>query len=148
METFNVLVKSTIFKPVEKVFNAIINPDELTRYFASKASDKLAMGNKIIWNFEDVGAKCEVQVFKVVENKEIHFEWNAIGTKPSMVNISLESDNENQTNIEITESSFDLSKIGVQEAMGQTQGWTDFICSLKAYLYTGINLRNRKKTEN
>lgn len=148
METINVIVKATILEPIENVFNAIINPDKLTNYFASKASGKLVEGEKIVWNFEDVGAKCEVNVLKVVENKKINFEWNAIGIKPSEVIISLESENDNQTNIEITETPFELSKKGVQKAMGQTQGWTDFICSLKAFLYTGINLRNGQKTEN
>ena len=31
---------------------------------------------------------------------------------------------------------------GIEKALQQTQGWTDFICSMKAFLYCGINLRN------
>ncbi|MFT6850543.1 MAG: hypothetical protein ACJATA_001357 [Sphingobacteriales bacterium] len=37
-----------------------------------------------------------------------------------------------------------MNEEGVQRAMRQTQGWTDFICSLKGFLYTGINLRTGK----
>jgi uncharacterized protein YndB with AHSA1/START domain len=142
METFNVNVKYRISEPIENVFDAIINPEKITKYFVSKVNGKLAEGKQILWNFEDVGVKCEVDVLKVVENKQINFNWNAIGKPPSAVTISLDSDKDNHTNIEITENSFELSKEGVQKALGQTQGWTDFICSLKAYLYAGINLRN------
>ncbi len=49
-----------------------------------------------------------------------------------------------KTNIEISESGFEMKKKENKKALLQTQGWTDFICSLKAYLYTGVNLRNGK----
>jgi uncharacterized protein YndB with AHSA1/START domain len=141
METFNVNVKYRISEPIENVFDAIVNPEKMTKYFVSKVSGKLFEGEKILWTFEDVGVSCEVNVLKVVKNKQINFNWNAIGKPGSSVIISFKSENDNQTNIEITESSFELTIEGVQKALGQTQGWTDFICSLKAYLYTGINLR-------
>jgi len=58
--------------------------------------------------------------------------------------INFSEENKGKTNIEITEDSFEENEEGIKRAMGQTQGWTDFICSLKAYLYTGINLRTAK----
>ena len=51
------------------------------------------------------------------------------------------------TEVEITESSYQNNIEGIKKVMQQTQGWTDFLCSLKAYLYTGINLRNGKMNE-
>jgi hypothetical protein len=33
-------------------------------------------------------------------------------------------------------------QLPVTVALQQTQGWTDFICSMKAFLYGGINLRS------
>lgn len=145
METFNVNVKYKVSESIENVFDAIINPEKITKYFVSKVSGKLEEGKKIEWNFEDVGAKCEVDVLKIIENKQIDFNWNAIGFPSSEVNMLIKSENDNQTTIDITERSFEFSKEGVQKALGQTQGWTDFICSMKAYLYAGINLRKGMK---
>ncbi|MBI9036426.1 MAG: SRPBCC domain-containing protein [Bacteroidales bacterium] len=144
METFEVNVQGSILKPIETVFDAIINPNHITNYFASKVSGEWIEGNTLELNFEDFGVRCEVRVLKRVENQKIHFEWNAIGGTASEVNITLEAIHDKHTNIQISESSFQLSQNDVQKAIEQTQGWTDFICCLKAYLYTGINLRNGK----
>ena len=140
MKTIKVNVKDTILEPIEKVFDAVVNPEKITKYFASKASGVLIDEQKIEWNFEDVGLKLEVNVLKVIKNKKISFEWKASG-KLATVNIELKAENMRQTNIEITESSFEMSEKEIKKALGQTQGWTDFICSMKAYLYADLNLR-------
>jgi len=79
----------------------------------------------------------------VIENEQITFDWEASGNKAT-VSMSLSSKEENKTKLVITENSFEANEKGIAKALQQTQGWTDFICSLKAYLYTGINLRNGK----
>jgi len=78
-----------------------------------------------------------------VKNESISFEWDASG-KLARVDVVMESVSTNKTTLEITESSYELSEKEVSKALQQMQGWTDFICSLKAYLYTGVNLRNGK----
>jgi uncharacterized protein YndB with AHSA1/START domain len=98
---------------------------------------------KIEWEFRDYNVKLDVEILKVIKNKQITFNWEASGKK-SRVSISLNSEKADKTKITITEDSFEDNKDGITKALQQTQGWTDFICSLKAYLYTGINLRNGK----
>lgn len=56
--------------------------------------------------------------------------------------MSLITEEENKMKIVITEDSFEANEGGIKKAMQQTQARTDFICVLKAYLYTGIYLRN------
>lgn len=148
MDTIDVNVKDTILKPAKKVFDAIIQPETMKKYFISKASDKMTEGKKIKWEFEDVGAKIDVKVLKIIENKQITFEWNASGKSAKKVDISLEPESDEQTNIKITESSFEFTKEGIKKALGQTQGWTDFICSMKAYLYADLNLRKGRTKDN
>ena len=134
-------VKDIVLKSIETVFDAIISPDKITKYFPSHSSGEMLQGNKIIWKFEDVGVELYIDVLKVEKNNYLSFEWSASGTHTT-VEINLDAKDENQTIIEIMESSFEMNAAGVKKALQQTQGWTDFICSLKAYLYTGINLRN------
>lgn len=136
-----VKVEDTILKPIAEVFEAIIDAETITKYFATHSGGNLAEGKNVVWKFEDVGVVLAVLVLKVESNTSISFEWQASGKK-AIVDIYLTTQNPDQTNIKITESAFEMTKDGTQKALQQTQGWTDFICSLKAYLYTGINLRN------
>ncbi len=144
MEKIHVQVNTTIAATVQRVFEAIIEPVHLNNYFASKSSGPIAEGQKIIWYFEDAGVQCDVHILHVKPFERIEFEWNATGQTASRVLMVFEEKEKNTTLLKITESSFEFTAEDVKNALGQTQGWTDFACSLKAYLYTGINLRNGK----
>lgn len=141
--SIQVKVSDHILKPIEMVFNAIVDPTKITKYFVSDASDFISEGKNIEWEFKDYNVKLTVDVLKVIKNEQITFDWEASGKK-ARVSISLISENADKTKITITEDSFEANEDGIAKALQQTQGWTDFICSLKAYLYTGINLRNGK----
>jgi hypothetical protein len=75
------------------------------------------------------------------KNEHISFEWAASGIS-ALVSIHFTVIDPDSTSVTITEESFPFDQAGVAKALQQTQGWTDFICSMKAYLYCGINLRN------
>jgi uncharacterized protein YndB with AHSA1/START domain len=45
------------------------------------------------------------------------------------------------TLVTINETGWPMDLEGVQRALGQTGGWTDFLSCLKAYVQHGINLR-------
>lgn len=141
--SIQVKVSDHILKPIEVVFKAIVDPTKITKYFVSDASDFISEGKNIEWEFKDYNVKLTVDVLKVIKNEQITFDWEASGKK-ARVSISLISENADKTKITITEDSFEANEDGIAKALQQTQGWTDFICSLKAYLYTGINLRNGK----
>jgi uncharacterized protein YndB with AHSA1/START domain len=136
----DVKVKDKILKPIEEVFNAIVSPEILSNFFISRASGPIEEDNTVIWFFDDVGVQVQVIVKTVKENELITFFWTAIGLT-TQVDIKLTVINSNTTAITITEKSFQLDYLGVSKALKQTQGWTDFVCSMKAYLYCGINLR-------
>lgn len=136
-------VKDKIKKPVYEVWDAIINPEKINKYFVSKASAAIEAGKVIHWEFADYNVTIDIEIVQVVLNKSIKFRWDA-SRKIAEVEMLFSVKNKNETAIEITESAFDLNVDEMQKAMQQTQGWTDFICSLKAYLYTGINLRSGK----
>ncbi len=134
-------VSDVIRKPVDEVFDAIFNPLKIVNYFTSAVSGDMQVGEEVLWEFKDADCTETIRVLELEENTNLSFEWTASG-QLAMVDIHLTVKDSNQTKITITEGPFDLSEEQVKRMMGQTHGWVDFMCSLKAWLYTGINLRN------
>jgi len=138
-----VRVEDKIARPVAEVFDAIVDPAKMTQYFISASSGRITPDTKSVeWEWSDVGAKLSVDIGQFVPNAKIGFGWRATGHL-TKVTLTLEPDG-NATKISAIEAPFALNEQGVARAMQQTQGWTDFCCSLKAYLVHGINLRRGK----
>ena len=132
-------VKDRILVPRDEVFEAIVNPDRLAGFFISGASDRLREGKTVHWTFDDVGAALDVEV-QTVRPDQIAFSWDASGA-PAQVDILLTDEGNRSTLIDITEQGWPDDDHAVDRALGQTAGWTDFVCCMKAYLQHGINLR-------
>ena len=142
-------VRERVLKPVNQVFAAIINPEQMKHYFISGASGPMRVGSHVEWQFADVSAKVLVDVLEVEQNRKIAFEWAACGDK-TRVTFDLTADDRNTTVVVVKEASFPLDEEGVKRALGQNAGWTDTLCCLKAYPQFGINLRaglNKKLTD-
>jgi uncharacterized protein YndB with AHSA1/START domain len=139
-------VSDRVLKPIHDVFTAIVDPAKLSRFFISSASGPLKAGGTVEWVFADVGARLSVDVKETVPDRRIVFEWTASGTKAA-VTIALEPRGSNATLVKITEDGWPLDRDGVTQALGQTAGWTDFMCCMKADLQHGINLRAGRTKE-
>src|SRR5687768_2970970 len=133
-------VSQQIAKPIDQVFEAIVNPDHMVNYFVSEASGPIEKGASLCWTFGDVGVSCDIKVIGLKKNEQITFTWPT-GEKDTTVNISLIPIDDYLTEITATETGWDLDADGVKKALGQTQGWTDMLLCLKAYLEFNINLR-------
>ena len=138
---YNIEIPGIINKPVSEVFEAIVEPGKLNCYFTSRSSGIIESGKTVIWEFKDQNVILDIDIIETEQDIHISFRWRATGND-TYVSINLESDEENNTKIVITEKEFSSEENDIKTAMQQTIGWTDFICSLKAYLYTGINLRD------
>lgn len=132
-------VHERVAKPLGEVFDAIVDPARMSRYFISGASGPMKAGTTVEWEFADVGARVPVDVIEVGEEK-IVYESSATGRR-TRVTLSLEAVDPDTTLVSIREAGWPMDKDGVQRALGQTAGWTYFLCCLKAYLQHGINLR-------
>jgi uncharacterized protein YndB with AHSA1/START domain len=133
-----VSVNDRINAPLPRVHDAIVDPEKMRHYFISRGDARMTSGAKVEWAWEDVGAKLTADVIEVTPAR-IVFEWTATGPR-TRVTITLDADGD-ATKLLITEASFRMMTDGVKGALQQTQGWTDFLCSLKAYLVHGVNLR-------
>ena len=139
-------VKDRILKPVKDVFVAIVDPTKMSHYFTSRGSGPMKAGATVEWEFADVGAKLSVDVREIDENRKVTFDWTASGVK-ARVTIDLKEGDSATTIVTINEAGWPMDEEGVKRALGQTAGWTDFLCCMKAYLQHGINLRQGRTKE-
>jgi len=129
-----------ILKPVNEVIEAIVNPDIMNKYFITTSTGRMENDKTLTWSWKDFDATLEVKVKNVEKDKMVSFTWVGSGAE-CLVVISLEPKNENQTVVKITESSWPVNFKGATRCMEQVEGWTHFLCCLKAYLEYDINLR-------
>jgi uncharacterized protein YndB with AHSA1/START domain len=134
-----VSVEQRIAVPVADVREAIVDPARMAKYFLSHGSGRMESGAKLQWAWSDSDAKTDVMV-RQAEPDKIVFLWGA-NEAPTQVEITL-SDDKGGTAVHVIEHPFELSEESAKRAIGQTQGWTQFCCGLKAYLEHGIDLRH------
>ena len=129
-----------IQKPAKDVFDAIVDPEKMNKYFITTSSGRMDSGKILTWTWEDYDAEHQVKVGKIEKDKLVSFTWEGSGVE-CLVVITLEPKGENQTLVKITESDWPVDYKGASRCMGQVEGWTHFLCCLKAYLEYGVNLR-------
>ena len=129
-----------ILKPIQEVFEAIVNPEKMSGYFISSGNGRMESGKTIKWVWEDYGVEHDIKVQKVEKDKFISFKWSASGIE-TLVEFTLEEKGENKTLVKVKETEWPLDEKGVERCMGQTQGWVNMLCCLKAYVEYDINLR-------
>lgn len=129
-----------ISKPVDRVFEAIVDPAEMTNYFLSRSSGRLIEGERVTWGFPEFEDEFPINVDKVVENSYVSFHWEVDG-ETLHVEITLSPVNGGSTVVTVTEKSRQNDEAGILWLRGNTAGWANFLACLKAYLEYGINLR-------
>ena len=133
-------VQLGIRKSSSEIFDAIVNPEKMTKYFISGSTGKMESGKTLTWTWTDYEGEHEIKVGKIERDKVVSFEWNGSGLNCVVV-ITLEPKGNNQTLVKITESDWPADYKGANQCMGQVEGWTHFLLCMKAYLEHGIDLR-------
>jgi len=64
-----------VLKPTDAIFEAIVNPGKLSKFFISRASGPIKKGERIAWFFDDVGGELSVSIKEVIYNTYISFDW-------------------------------------------------------------------------
>lgn len=133
-------VSIQILKPAPTVFKAITDPTHMTNYFISESSGKMVEGEKIIWKFPEFKEEFPITVEKIDEPRYISYRWG-VGDDMLLVEMSLESPEDEKTIITVAEKSKPLGETGIKWLKDNTEGWANFLACLKAYLEYGVNLR-------
>lgn len=140
MEKLEINGAMQIQKPIQEVFEAIVNPEKMSNYFISQSSGIMEEGKNLIWKFPEFDFECPIKVQKVETNKYISFYWENSG-KDLLVEITLSEKENNSTLVSISEKSMENNEAGLKWLSGNSFGWSNFLACLKAYLEYNINLR-------
>lgn len=127
-------------KPAVEVFEAIISPDKMNHYFIEHSTGRLETDKEVYWKFPEFDDEFPVMGKEIRPHEYISFDWSG-GVEGMLVEIMLEPTTNNATIVRVTERQMEKDDEGIQWAIGQSEGWANFLACLKAYLEYGINLR-------
>ena len=152
-------VAARIAKPVHEVFEAVVDPEQLSQYFTTGgAKGRLEAGATVTWDFHDYPGAFPVEVVEVVPEEKIILRWEANDGEPpnlsdsagkvrqaayqTTVTMSFSPlDEGTRTLVEIKEEGWRENQGALEASYGNCQGWSQMLCALKAWLEHGINLR-------
>lgn len=126
-----------IQKPVKEVFEGIINPEIMTKYFISESNGRLETGKEVIWKFPEFDDYYPIKEIKIENEHSISFVWDP----ETVVVITLENYHNHSTIVRVNEKGKALNEKNLKWALENSGGWANFLACMKAYLEYGINLR-------
>jgi uncharacterized protein YndB with AHSA1/START domain len=99
-EKLEINVAMQISKPINEVFEAIVNPEKMCHYFISQSSGKMESGKDIIWKFPEFDMEVPVKVIKAEADNLISYYWENSG-KNLLVEMKLSTVGNNFTLVKI-----------------------------------------------
>ncbi|MDQ0321570.1 uncharacterized protein YndB with AHSA1/START domain [Pararhizobium capsulatum DSM 1112] len=141
-------VSGRIAKPVADVFEAVVNPQQLSRYFTTGgAKGRMETGATVKWSFHDFPGEFPVRIVEVVPNEKVVLQWGANESPDAgppydtTVTMSFAPLEDGRTLVTIAEEGWRQTPGGLKASYGNCEGWMQALCSMKAWLEHGINLR-------
>ncbi|UGV26899.1 ATPase [Rhodopseudomonas boonkerdii] len=145
-------IKGRIAKPVSEVFEAVVNPEQLSEFFTTGgAKGRLETGAVVTWDFHDFPGAFPVHVTEVEKDRRIVLRWDgeataveadASGSNNTKVTMTFASTDDGRTLVEITEEGWLDNPEGRSASYGNCEGWTGMLCAMKVWLEHGIHLRD------
>ncbi len=130
----------------EKVFRALTDAQELTKWFLKEARVELKKGGKMrfVWSPKD---KHENKILDLVPNKRLRMTWPTMGwggtpRTDTYVTFSLTPKGK-YTILQIEHTGFGMGEEWVMYYAGTYSGWTYYLLNLKSWLEHGIDLRDK-----
>ncbi len=138
-------VSGRIARPIREVYEAIADPEVLSRYFTTGgARGRLEPGADVTWDFDDFPGRFPVTVVEAVQDERIVLRWDAApdtGVDQTTVTFAFTGLDDGRTLVSITEEGWVDSAAGHTAALGNCEGWTGMLCALKVWVERGVNLR-------
>ena len=141
---FEFRVNGRIGRPVAQVFDAVVNPDQLSRYFVTLGgiSGPLVAGATVTW-----WGEVPIQVEVVEPNERIVFCWGAMVAEgedayQTRVEMRFQPLEDGATMVTIAETGWRENAQGQKSSYVNCEGWSQMLACMKAYLEYGINLRD------
>jgi uncharacterized protein YndB with AHSA1/START domain len=134
MDHPSVKVSMLIRRPPGDVFAAFVNPQTLREFWLADASDPLAPGARVQWQFMVPGATEQVSVTHFEAPRHLAFDWS----DGIHVEMTFEPFGDGATRAGIALRGFDGADALVQ-ATSAVEGFTIVLCDLKTLLETGAS---------
>jgi uncharacterized protein YndB with AHSA1/START domain len=126
--------------PVERVFEAFVNPEITTRFWFTHSSGRLEAGRDVVWEWRMYGVSTRVHVNELEQNRSIVMEWGDEG-KRSTIDWKFESRPDGFTLVEVVNFGFSgTAEEVVNEAIDTSSGFSLVLSNAKALLEYGIDL--------
>jgi uncharacterized protein YndB with AHSA1/START domain len=140
-------ISGRIARPVHDVFEAVVDPDQLSGYFTTGgAKGRLETGATVTWDFADFPGAFPVEVVEVDPDRRIVLRWQAAdgGDDPYDTTVTMEFAelDDGRTLVTIAEDGWRDTAAAQEASYGNCEGWTGMLCALKVWLEHGINLRD------
>lgn len=129
-----------IRRPVDDVFEAIVDPAITSKVWFSKGSGRLETGKTVRWEWESHDVEIDVKAKAVEANTRVLIEWPGY-TGPTEVEWTFQAIPDGTTFVRVQESGWidDADKL-VRYVADSTQGFTLLLAGLKALLEHDIRL--------
>ncbi|HEY7763579.1 MAG TPA: SRPBCC family protein [Aestuariivirgaceae bacterium] len=129
-----------IRKPVEQVFEAIVNPEITSKFWFSKGSGRLETGRQVRWAWESHDVSIDVTAKAIEPNSRVLIEWPGY-TGPTEVEWTFQAIPDGTTFVRVQESGWtdDADRL-VRYVADSTQGFTLMLAGLKALLEHDVRL--------
>jgi len=126
-----------IQKPIATVFDAVVDPVHLTKYFISESSGRLETGKDVLWKFPEFEERFPITQVVIEDNHSVSFVWDP----ETHVHISFVPQEDGSTVVNVAEGSKEATDENMQWLISNIGGWANFLSCMKAYLEYGIQLR-------
>lgn len=142
-------VSAHVSRPVDEVFEAVADPEQLSRYFTTGgAKGRLEAGATVSWDFHDFPGAFPVEIVEVEPDRRIVLRWDANEqglaegeSYKTCVTFTFEPVEGGRTRVAVAERGWRETEAGLRASYGNCMGWSQMLCALKAWLEHGINLR-------
>ena len=141
MNELQIQANIQIGKPINEVFDAIVDPGKMSKYFISESTGRMEEGKTVEWKFPEFEEWAPVKVVQVTPNEYISCLWTGPEEKELLVEFTLLEMPDKSTLVKITEGKMPNNEAGIKWLGRNSEGWANFLACLKAYLEYGINLR-------
>lgn len=142
-------VGGRISRPVAEVFEAVVDPAQLSSYFTTGgAVGRIEKGATVTWDFQDFPGAFPVRVVEVIPNQKIVLRWDAppdddpAGNYETTVTMTFDALDDDRTLVRIHEAGWRDNEAGQKASYGNCEGWTGMLCAMRVWLEHGINLRD------
>lgn len=142
-------VSGRIAKPVHEVFEAVVDPDQLSQYFTTGgAVGRLETGATVQWDFADFPGAFPVHVVEVVPDQRIVLRWEAAqeegdDSEPydTTVTFEFEALDDGRTLVTIAEEGWRDTPADQRFSYQNCEGWAGALMAMRVWLEHGLNLR-------